>query len=386
MRKIKIFLGVFFILDSFLFAEYKLSNNVIIIDNKNFDITQEGIFIFLYENGKIIRAVKENNELLIRNASMEEAFEELDINYKYNIKPKDIKYENYLLKGVSLEKNENKFKLIFNNFELIDYDSDYNTSDDKILLNGYLEFSIDGNWKIEIEKNSLKRLDFSNSFEQKGNFDVIFSTPIRIPLPFSKEFVIAEYEFNPVVVGPVVFTPVVSIVVGFNVGIAGSVKVNLKNSMKGFYNISYRGGRWYSDGNLDKKEQNGYLSFVGADGWINGYIGPKLKIKFYDVVGPYVEGFGFIKANAETESVKPLSFKWRLYGGFDLNAGVSVKIFSFGIKDFEKNIYKYEKEIVSGSYPKKNSVDNLELDFGDLILNSDILNLKSISVINSGRW
>lgn len=377
------FFAIIIIFGCNLFADYKLSKNARIINSRDFEINEGDIIVNVFEDGELLKVVRRDDQLYLEKASMEEAFEYLNVSYSYTLDPEDVKNELFSLKGVSLEKKENKFRLVFNNFELLDYDLDSNTKDDKILVNGYVEFSIDGSWDIRIEKNLLKELNFFNSFDQKSDIEILFSTPIRVSIPFSKDFLIAEYELSPIDVGPVVFRPVVSFVAGFNVGIAGSLKVNLKNSFNGFYKIDFVNGRWSYGGNLHKKEQNGYLSFVGADGWIKAYIGPKVKIKFYDVLGPYMESFGFVKSEVKTVTLKPLTMKWSLYGGFDLNAGVSAKIFSFALKDFERNIYRYEKEIITGNYPIR---DFFIPDLFELETNHKILNSSSMHIINSGKW
>ncbi|MCX7589861.1 MAG: hypothetical protein N2Z85_02905 [Patescibacteria group bacterium] len=338
-----------------VFCEYNLSKNVKILNTKDFNyekLNNGDIVVILDGEGRIIK-VKDFKNDIFEDASMEEAFENLNESYVYTINPKDIKSEKYYTKGVYLDKHDNEFKVLFKNFEIIDYDSNLQTTDDKIVIDGFLNINLDGKWKISIEKNSINELEFYNNLKQNSRFEITFSTPIRVPLPFSREITISEYEFQPVIVGPIVFTPTLSIVAGFNIGVAGTIKLNLSNSINAFYNITFKNGRWESNGNLDEKEFGGNIDFIGADGWIKGYIGPRMKLKFYDIVGPYTELVGFLKTETKTVNLTPFLFKWGLYGGADINAGISVKIFSLGMNDFEKKIFSYESEIVSGFFPKK---------------------------------
>lgn len=316
---------------------------------------KEGAILISLENGGSISRVisRQGQPLKTQPASMEEAFESLDAVYSGELKPGDVKNAEYYYEGLSLDAskgNGKEFNLKLDNVVLYDYDGNPATRDDRIVADGGMNFLLGTDWYIKIDGNSISELNFANNIAQKSVFDVLLSTPIRIPLPFRKEFKLMQYKFAPVIIGPVVFTPIVTVSAGFNVGVAGKVKVNINQNLSGRYGLRYLNGYWSGISETKEKSFKGFLSFLGADGWLKGYAGPQVKLNFYNTVGPYIEGFGYMKTKAYTASLKPLIINWGLYGGLEANAGVSVKIFSFGMRDFEKTIATYEREIATGTF------------------------------------
>ena len=328
------------------------------------------ILISLEDGGSISKVISRQGEALeTRPASMEEAFESLDAVYNGELNPGEVKKTGYSYEGISLDAsrgNGKEFDLKLDKVALYDYDGNPATLDDRIVVDGDMNFLLGLDWNIKIDGNSIKELTFTNRIDQKSVFDVLLSTPIRIPLPFKKEFKLAELEFAPVIIGPVVFTPIVTISAGFDVGVAGKVKVNLNQKLSGRYGTHYLNGSWSGISETNERSFKGLLTFMGADGWMKGYAGPKIKLNFYNTAGPYVEGFGYLKSKAAMASFKPPVINWGLYGGLEANAGVSLKIFSFGMKDFKKTIATYEKLITSGTFggdaAREIAVSPLEFD------------------------
>jgi len=364
---------------------YKLSPNAKIISSIK-DVTpkdfKEGdIIISLEDGGKILKIVSlKNGEVNTEPSTIEEAFEILDVKYCGELKPQDIKKANYYYEGLKLlsDRNPKDFKIKLDNLVLYDYDGNQTTEDDRISVDGIIDILSDVEWNINVNSNSIKELKFVNNIDQKSDFKINISTPVRIPLPFSKEFKLVDYEFSPVVVGPVVFTPVISIVAGFSIGVAGKVMVNINHNISAKYGTHYINGEWKGISEVKDKSFKGFLSFIGADGWLKGYIGSRFKLDFYNTVGPYTECFGFLKAKADMVSYKPIKINWGLYGGVEANIGVSVKIFSLGMKDFEKNIYEHEVLINSGSFNfgKEKSIKiSPEIDTSDCELSDKIRNI-----------
>ncbi|MEF3279552.1 MAG: hypothetical protein K6357_01090 [Elusimicrobiota bacterium] len=378
MKDLRI-LGLFiFVFSTSLFADYKVnyklnpSAKIIPDSNLNYkkDELKEGdILIFLEDGGKIFKVVDtKGKEYKTEPATIEEAFEFLDISYSGDLKPSDIKKANYYFNGIGIvqSKSDKVFNIKLDNVILFDYDGNSSTKDDVITADGFINIFSNIDWKIDIEESSIKEIKFVNSVDQKSDFKINISTPIRIPVPFSKEFKLIEYEFNPVIIGPVVFTPILSVYAGFNVGVAGKIMININQKISGKYGAHYINGKWSGLTEVNDKSFKGFLSFIGADGWLKGYAGPKLKLNFYNTAAPYIEGFGYLKTQADLTSYKPFIVDWKLFGGVESNLGVSVKIFSLGMKDFEKKIWGWESLINQGTIgsklPKDISVENINIE------------------------
>ncbi len=356
-----LFLSVFFLnLNAQNHFDYKLKSNAKIIHNTKYlkDIKKGDVLIITEGDGNIIRVVgEENGEYKFEPASFEEAFDFLEVSYSGSLKKDDIKNVSYYFEGVKLEEQRSgkNFKIKLDNVILFDYDGNPNTKDDIILADGFIDIISDIEWKINIDGGSIQELKFINLVDQKSDFKINISTPLRIPLPFSKEFKLVEYEFSPVTIGPVVFTPVLAVYAGFNIGVAGKVMINIDQKISGRYGTHYLNGKWEGIAGINDKAFKGFLSFIGADGWLKGYAGPKLKLKFYDTFAPYIEGFGYLRTTADLINYKPIIIDWKIFGGVEANLGVSVKVFSSGMKDFEKKVWGWESLVNSGTIGSKPS-------------------------------
>lgn len=372
--------------------DYKLSPGarIVSLEDLNAGGLKEGdVLISLENGGSILKVLSRQGEPIeTRPASMEEAFESLNAVYSGGLEPGDINQAEYYYKGLSLDRSKGavkEFNLKLDNVVLYDYDGNAATLDDRIVVYGNMNFLLGLDWDIKIDRNSIRELNFVNSIDQQSGFDVKLSTPVRIPLPFKKEFKLLQYQFAPVIVGPVVFTPIVTVSAGFSVGVAGKVTVNFSHKLSGSYGTHYLNGYWRGISETREKSFKGFLSFLGADGWIKGYAGPQIKLNFYNTAGPYIEGFGYFKTKAYTTSFKPLIINWGLYGGLEANAGVSVKIFSFGMRDFEKTIATYEREIATGTFGGNNPKEMAgpPLEFSEVSIG--LLSPEIISRFTSGR-
>lgn len=348
-----------------VFEKIRINDGDIIIS------TKEGGFL-----GRAIRVHRSFDDYYIETerTTMEEAFESLNVSYRGKLEPNDVRNIDSFYPEIKVvnRNNEKRFTINLSDFVLYDYDGDLSTKDDRIVLNGFVSFTPDVECDININQNSIKELKFIVTFDKNADFDLKLTTPIKIPLPFSKEFTLVKYEFNPIVIGPVVFTPIALVVAGVNIGITGDVIVNLKSSISVKYGMSYINGRWYEISDVRDKSFNGSLSFIGANGFLKGYIGPVFKFRFYNRIGPYIKGDGYLKANADLINLNPKTIKWELKGGLEGKVGVNVKIFSWFVKDFEKDIACYEVVIDSGEmsgvfrnipvvYPKDYELDFVEI-------------------------
>jgi len=360
---------------------YKLSPDTKIFssmkDIKENMLRDGDIIVVLDDGGKISRIdVDKDSSIKMNNATIEDAFEELDVRYFYSLIKNDISESKYYYDGVELisERDPKNFKIKLSDVVLYDYDGDKNTKDDRVTIEGLVDILSNLDWHIKVEKNSIKEINFRNAINQSSDFKINISTPIRIPIPFSKEFKLAEYEFSPIVVGPVVFTPILSVIVGLSVGVAGRFDVDINQRLSSTHQIQYIDGEWRYNSDVNDKSFKGFVNFIGADGWIEGYIGPQLKLNFYNTFGPYIEGFGFIRTQADLLNYKPLKIDWKLYSGIKANAGASVKIFSLGMNEFEKNIYKYEVLINSGVVPSEKII-KISLPIDNIDISEKIKNL-----------
>ena len=349
--------------------DYKLTPNTrIIIDeihigkdriycaSQNLNIQEREIIISTTGEGFIGRVSKitkglNGYYLEVDDVSLEEAFEYLKVEYKDNLKNLKIRdVDGIFVKSIfDRSRSDEIFNIKLDNFVVYDYDKDPATKDDRIIVDGVIKLRGDIEWKIDIEKNSFRGFSFVADVDKGSEFEIKISTPIKIPLPFSKEIEIIKYEFMPITVGPVVFTPIISFVAGFKININGDVVVNFKHDISGRYGISYNNQRWDSRVDVKEKSFDGKINFVGGEGSIKGYLGPVFKMNFYNRFTTYIKGSGYLNLNSNTVSLNPFKLFWEMKAGIETILGVRANIFSWLSKDFEKDIKVYETLINSGT-------------------------------------
>ncbi|HOJ86109.1 MAG TPA: hypothetical protein PLD81_02065 [Elusimicrobiales bacterium] len=350
--------------------------------SKDFDLKEGDILVSTVGEGYIkkIGSVKKNKyeyEILTEPATIEEAFESLKFDFRNELNPKDVVKFTKEVEGVEIlnSKAEAKeFSIKLNDVVIHDFDNNPKTTDDRIVLNGVLNFDSYMDLDMEVENSELKAFSFKNRLVQKSDFKLNISSHVNIPISFGKSIKLCEYKMAPVAVGPVVFTPIFSVILGITLSAKGEVAINAGQKLDYIGGLVYSNGKWNEVSELKDKSFLGGVSFIGAKTFVKAYIGPKFLINLYDTLGPYINGFAYAKINGDLH-IKPNSFLWELYGGLEANAGVNLKILSYFQKDFNKNLIDYSVLIKSGVFEKNNkSIYDIE--------NREI-NLLSPSIINN---
>lgn len=398
MKFLSFFVFIFLFFFDFAVSgiSYKLKDNAVISDEeskmicqneicsipavKDYNFKNNDVIVSLYGSGYIrkIVSVKKNKysyEIVTEPASMEDAFESLKMDYTKEIKPSDVNLvfsENEGVEVSQIKKDDNKFTVKLKNLVIHDFDNNPQTTDDRITVNGFIDFvpSIDIN--LNIEESRLKDFIFKSRIIQNSDFKLNISSHVNIPLSFGKSIKLCEYKMTPVVIGPVVFTPVFSVILGISLNAKGEISLNTTQKIDYTGGLNYLNGEWYKISKLNDKSFAGGVSFLGAETNLKAYIGPKFLINFYDTLGPYVNSFAYLKLTADINT-KPSSVLWNLYGGLEANAGVNLKILTYFQKDFNKNLIDYSICIKSGVFEKKEKsvydIENTEIN----LLSPDII-------------
>lgn len=80
---------------------------------------------------------------------------------------------------------------------------------------------------------------------------------------------------------------------------------------------------------------------------IKGYVGPRFSLLINNVVGPFINAEGYIKAESDPKQ----SPWWNLYGGIDVNGGAVVTILSWTLAEYKANLLNYEILLASAPGP-----------------------------------
>jgi len=360
--------------------------------DKAMEIKEGDIIISTQDNGDIrkiisIRKYQDKYYFKTRQATIEEAFEYLDLSYRDFLKPAEIKNQDGIqgVRLVNSKDSSDEFNVKLDNVVLAAFDGNPNTTQDRIIVNGLMKFTSEIDFLIKSENYSLKELKFVENINKTSDFELKISSSfnLNIPIPFTKNIKLAEWTFTPITIGPVVFTPIISVVVGIKATATGHLKINTSQKISYSGGLHYLNGRWTPISRLSGKSFLGNVAFLGADANLKTYLGPQLKLNFYNVAGPYINGFGYLKLTGTLLNPKPPVIDWALRGGLEANTGVSIKIFSFFKKDFNKNLIDYGILISHGTIGREMPKS---INVQDISLNDNEIKLLSPEIISNFTW
>ncbi len=310
---------------------------------------KQGDIIVSGENGgylrKVIAITKNGNEVIAstEQATLEEAFKNLDLTLNVPIEPKSTKaqeqglYEavyydaevvpgkpmaftvqpNILTKGGNSRLMERKFKIALD-------------KDSLIYAKGKIKIAPTLKGNIKIEKLKLKKLNLGFEIEENISLEYYagkkFSTNKIIK---DKKLAHWAYKDIIVVVGgvPIAIRPVLDFYVGFEA--SSEAKVNMKAEQKYSYTTGYlyENNKWDRYHN-EKKSASLKPPTIEGKAKAKAYIKPVLALEFYRIVAPNIEVETGIEAKikAAASPINGFSWDWSIGAYLEANMGVAVKV------------------------------------------------------------
>ncbi len=125
------------------------------------------------------------------------------------------------------------------------------------------------------------------------------------------------------------------------IGCDGSAKVSAKTGVSRTANVSV--GATYNDGigwtDVITYNENYAIDTPEITGTIEAkiYAGPKLETTVYSVVGPTVNFYGFVKANA-TASTNSSLIDWNIWAGVESKVDCKMSVFKDDLQDYSKDL------------------------------------------------
>ena len=271
------------------------------------------------------------------DTTLEEAIQNANIAINRDLTTSDINPSKspMLKKGVSVNKGSVSGEF---NVNLVDV-----TIVPGVIANGSLSFKTTIECNIQIDWFQLKKLEFIKTDQETAN--IALSSTVGTSL--DKEVEVAKIYLNPIPIGPVVLVPEISVVVGgkAQIGLVASTGITQQATLTA--GVRYNNGVWTPVSNFSN-DFTYTPPTLSAGGEIELYAGPKLSLKVYDVVGPYVDCNGFLRLNVQ---LAPPNTLWSLSGGIQADAGVEMTIFSLVKLGYSIDFPELSKVIVSGGNP-----------------------------------
>lgn len=307
--------------------------------------------------------------LVTKQATLEEAIDEADIEYQIQLSPADLdstatNYEGVTAQGLQIDQLQQGLSYDFSvDFDqvLIDLDGDHETKEDQLRIDGSFAFGLGIDAKIKIGTKylvipTLEHLKFLAYLKESADLKLEGALVAQ----FDKEVEVATFYFGAVTV-PVGPVPVVfSIDVKITVGARGEVKAHLLATATQSLDISagveYKSGDGWTNLSSFESEFDFPTPIITAAGSARAFAKPHVGLKVYGIAGPYAFSNVFVEADAAYDR-DPF---WNLVAGVDLGVGFKADLPVIGeIANWSKDFELFRKKL--GSSP--NQAPTLEIIF-----------------------
>lgn len=301
--------------------------------------------------------------VITEDATLEDAFEDLEIDLQTSFDSNDAEVAFVpSIKGVRMVRGigdyiqfeRGKINIIIEDVVLYDEDSDEDTKEDQILLNGNLSMEVSIKFKLKLLKRKLK---FTITPQVENNLEISSSLDLG---SFEESLTLGELKKRvQFMVGPV--PVVVSPTLSLELRTEGSCAVDFRTSVSA--SASFTAGLKYEDrkwSTISESDSDFSYELPNVTGSLEAKasVVPGFSVMLYDVVGPSVEWEPYLRFKAEgCMSIGGISdgdlftYSWALYAGHQINVGCSVKVLRFIDKDFTFDIPIAETTLISSLLP-----------------------------------
>jgi len=300
---------------------------------------------------KIETITQSGNDVIIQTsqATLVDLIQQGDIDYQGALTISQIKSITYYYPGVYLDTVNGKSTdgTLFNwNIDTEIYP--------QIRLQGNFQYTSEFIFQIQISiLQGLKKVKFG--FEGNEEFNLALISGNQFTL--NKQITFATVYFAPFVIPLPVppFAIVIVPVLDIKLGVNGYANANLSTTLTQSFTIEtglqyLKEEGWSSYANYDKSF-NYTPPQLTVNAGAEAYVKPELSMLIFNLVGPYVNGKGYGKIEADLTQ-NPW---WKMYYGFKMGAGVKAEIFGEVLFDYSNDdLINWEQQVgqaTSGTPP-----------------------------------
>jgi len=216
---------------------------------------------------------------------------------------------------------------------LWDGDDNLNTTDDQIVANGVLCFSGDFNFDLgagiaywhHIPYPTVKNLTFSTTLGQC----TALSFESNHSWSFRKEVPVATFYFGVITAGPLVFTPKLTIYVGFDAALGAGITYGATQSNMLTLGVAYsHSDGWTPISNYTKDFHVDSRPVFYTRASATGYAELEFDFLLYGVAGTYTKPKAYLGLDMD-----PFGNPWlSIYAGISASAGLKAEIYGYGLE------------------------------------------------------
>lgn len=298
-----------------------------------YSLSQGDLMVSSVGNGllrKIDTITQSGNNIQIQTsqATLTDLIQQGDIDFRSSLLTSGIKSIKYYYPGVHLD----TANLKSTNGKLFSLDINTEIAP-LILLSGNFQCMQDFIFQIQIGLlDGLKKVKFG--IEGTESFDLTLTTGKEFAI--NKEITLATVNFIPIFITIPVppFEIVVVPVFDIKLGLDGSAGANISTSLSQSFTLGtgvqyLKDGGWSSYKSVDKS-----INYTPPQLTMNAsaeaYIKPELRMLIYNVVGPYLNGKGYGKIEADLTQTP----WWKMYYGIKISGGAKATILNKVLFDF----------------------------------------------------
>jgi len=331
---------------------YKLTFNKDLLNTYSFS---KGDLIVSSDGNGLLRKIEtitqSGNEVIIQTsqATLVDLIQQGDIDFNESLSISRIKSIKYYYPGVFLDTVSVKST----DGTLFNWDIDTEIAP-QIRLQGNFQYTSDFIFQLQIGiLEGLKKVKFG--FEGTEEFNLALIAGKQFTL--NKQITLATVYFVPILIPLPVppFAIVIAPVLDVKLGLDGYSNANISTTLAQNFTIEtgiqyLKDGGWSSYMNYDKSF-NYTPPQLNVNAGAEAYLKPELRMLIYNLIGPYVNGKGYGKIEADLTQ-NPW---WEMYYGFKMSAGVKVTILDVLLFDFSVgDLLSWEQQVgqsTSGTAP-----------------------------------
>lgn len=273
-------------------------------------------------------------------AGLGDVFRELDLCREGRLDPAELKSSDGPLTAYAGEHTLFDFS----------YPIDERFGDDLLHLEGGTDFSV--GYRIDIRTKTTCTLTDGCHIKIKDGtkflLDAKADTSVTLWAGDAKSWkhsrVMYSKDFSPITIDvagvPVVMVPELEIIGGVKGSVDAELSTGISASASGSVGIKYYDDEWHPYKSLNH-DFDYTAPDLSASADIKAYAGPKVKLKIYDVTGPYADLYGFTKLEADIDA-DPW---WVLYAGLESHGGFRVRVLHHTLVNVDKLIYYHQIDV-----------------------------------------
>ena len=334
-------------LESIDSTTYALTFNKELLNNYSF--SQGDLIVSSVGNGLLrkIEAINlSGNDVQIQTsqATLVDLIQQGDIDYSGPLTVSQIKSITYNYPGITLDTISTKST----DGTLFNWNIDTEISP-QIQLQGNFKYTSDFIFQIKIRLfQGLKKVKFGFEGNEEFNLALIAGQQFSV----NKQVTLATVYFTPIFI-PLPIPPFVIVIVPvleIKLGVNGYANANISTTLSQTFTIEtglqyLKEDGWSSYLNYDKSF-NYTPPQLNSNAGAEAFLKPELRMLIYNLVGPYVNGKGYGRIEADLLQ-NPW---WKMYYGFKMSAGAKATILSVVLFDFSVgDLLSWEQEVGQSS-------------------------------------